>query len=149
MDFVEITNIIFSLAVLIASFVFGVLEGFTLFHEIYPTRYGKNHVEVEGKVVGEKAMKVGGFGSVVNIPVVSFDWKGTSYEIADKTSRMLKKYEIGDNVIVCYNPKKNEDTAIIKRGILAYGTLFLWLQWFLIAIGAYIGIIMGILLLII
>lgn len=149
MDFVEIGNIIFSLAVLIACFVFGVLEGFTVFHEIYPTRYGKNHVEIKGKVVGEKTMKVGRFGSVVNIPVVQFGWKGTSYEIADKTSHMSKKYEIGDNVIVCYNPFKNEDIAIIKRGILAYGTFFLWLQWFLIAIGGYIGIIVGILILVI
>ena len=148
MDFVGITNIIFSLAVLIACFVFGILEGFTLFHEIFPNRYGKNHVEIKGKVVGEKTMKVGAFGSVVNIPVVQFVWKGTNYEIADKTSHISKKYEIGDNVIVCYNPLKNEDIAIIKRGILAYGTFFLWLQWFLIAIGAYIGIIVGILLLI-
>ena len=148
MDFVGITNIIFTLAVLIACFVFGVLEGFTVFHEIYPTRYGKNHVEIKGKVVGEKTMKVGAFGSVVNIPVIQFVWKETSYEIADKTSHMSKKYEIGDNVIVCYNPLKNQDIAIIKRGRFTYGTFFLWIQWFLIAIGAYIGIIVGILLLI-
>lgn len=148
MDFVEIGNIIFSLAVFIACFAFGIFEGFTLFHEIYPTRYGKDHVEMKGKVVGEKAMKVGAFGSVMKIPVVQFDWKGTSYEIADKTSHLSKKYEIGDNVIVCYNPKKNKDIAIIKRGTLAYGTFLLWLQWFLIAIGAYICIIVGILLLI-
>lgn len=108
MDLFEIIDIMFSLIPMIIVSIFCIVEGFKAFNRIFPIRYGRNHVELTGKVIGEKNMKIGSFGSVVKIPVVQFDWKGTSYEIADRTSRMLKKYEIGDNVIVCYNPLKNE-----------------------------------------
>lgn len=105
MDLFEIIDIMFSLMIIIVCFLFCIVEGFKAFNRIFPVRYGRNHVEVTGEVIGEENMKIGSFGSVVKIPVVQFVWKGISYEIADKTSR-IQKYEIGDNVIVCYNPKK-------------------------------------------
>lgn len=147
MDLFEIIDIMFNLMTIIVCFLFCIVEGFKAFNRIFPIRYGRNHVEVTGEVIGKENMKIGSFGSVVKIPVVQFVWKGTSYEIADKTSR-IQKYEIGDNVIVCYNPRKNQDDAIIKRGIFAYGTFFIWLQMFLLAIGGYIGLMLGVLLLI-
>jgi len=126
MDWFEIVDILIHLMPVIVCWVFCIVEGFKAFHRIYPTRYGRNHVELKGKVVGEEDMKIGNFGSIVKIPVVQFNWKETSYEIADRTSFHLTftQFEVGDNVIVCYNPSKNEDIAIIKRGTFAYGTFF-------------------------
>ncbi len=149
MDLFEIIDIMFQLIPMIICFVFCIVEGFKAFNRIYPIRYGRNHVELTGKVIGEKNMIIGSFRSVKKIPVVQFDWKGTSYEIADRTSYIFKRYEVGDNVIVCYNPLKNEDIAIIKRGIFAYETVFLWLWWFIAAIIGWIGIALGIILLIV
>ena len=149
MDLFEIVDMMFLLISMIIYFVFCIVEGFKAFDRIYPIRYGRNHVELAGKVIGEKNMIIGSFRSVKKIPVVRFDWNGTSYEIADRTSYIFKRYEVGDNVIVCYNPLKNEDIAIIKRGIFAYETVFLWLWWFIAAIIGWIGIALGIILLIV
>lgn len=148
MDLFDIIDIMVHLIPMIICFVFCIVEGFKAFNRIYPIRYGRNHVELTGVVIGKRNMKIGSFRSIVEIPVVRFAWKGTSYEIADRTSYIFKKYEVGDNVIVCYNPLKNKDIAIIKKGIFAYETVFLWLWWFIAAIIGCIGIILGVWLLI-
>lgn len=100
-------------------FVICTTEGIRQFNIIYPTRYGKNHVEFNGVIVGEQDMKVGRFRCIKKIPVIQFIWKGKTYEIADRTSYIHRDYKVGDEVIVCYNPTKNENAAIIKRGEFA------------------------------
>lgn len=142
-------NVIMATIYMTGIFVLCTAEGIRQFNIIYPIRYGKNHVELNGIVVGEQDMKVGRFRRIVQIPVIQFTWKGKTYEIADKTNYLVKICEIGDEVIVCFNPTKNEKIAIIKRGKFALETFWAWLNWFIIAIGAYIGMILGIVILVI
>lgn len=128
-------------------FVCCTVQGIIDFNRIYPVRYGKNHVELKGIVVREQDMKVGRFLSIHKIPVVQFIWEEKIYEIADRTGYIHRDYKIGDEVIVCYNPIKNENVAIIKRGKFASETFGVWLYWFITAIGAFLGMILGILVL--
>ena len=128
-------------------FVCCTAEGIRQFNIIYPTRYGKNHVELNGIMVGEQDMKVGRFRRIVHIPVIQFTWKEKTYEIADKTSYIHRNCWIGDEVIVCYNPTKNENVAIIKRGKFASETFWAWFFWFIIAIGCFVCMILAILVL--
>ncbi len=140
-------NVIMATILMTGLFVTCTAGGVITYNSIYPTRYGRNHVEIKGIVVGEKDMRVGRFGRIVKIPVIQFIWEGKIYEIADETNYLFKICEIGDEVIVCFNPTKNEKIAIIKRGKFALETVWAWLQWFIIAIGTFFGMIMGILIL--
>lgn len=142
-------NVIMTIIYMTGLFVCCTGAGISQFNIIYPTRYGKNHVELNGIMVGEQDMKVGRFRRIVQIPVIQFTWKGKTYEIADKTSYIHRNYWIGDEVIVCYNPTKNENVAIIKRGKFASETFWAWFFWFIMAISTYIVMILGILLLVI
>ena len=119
-------------------FVLCTAEGVRHFNIIYPIRYGKNHVELKGIVVREKDIKVGRNRRIVQVPVVQFTWEGKNYEIADETNYLFKICEIEDEVIVCFNPTRNEKIAIIKRGKFALETVWAWLQWFIIAIGCFV-----------
>jgi len=151
MDLFETIDIIFNLVLLTGVSVTCIVGGFIEFHRTYPTRYGKNHIELKGKVVGKEEMKVGRFRRIVMVPVVQFNWKETSYEIADRTHYLFTftQFEVGDNVIVCYNPSKNEDIVIIKEGTFDYEVISSWLVWFIIALIGYIGILFGLLALVI
>lgn len=117
--------------------------GIISFNKMYPVRYGKNHVELNGIVVGEQDMKIEGRGGarIVQIPVVQFTWEGKIYEIADKTHYNIKLCGIGNEVIVCYNPIKNENAIIIKRKGLFWDYFF----WFIMAIGMFTCMILKIL----
>ncbi len=162
MDSFEIINRIFMLVWTTAFFVFCVVVGFTYFNRIYPTRYGKKHMELKGKVVGKELFRVR-YGRIIKLPVVQFNWKETSYEIADRTHHLyeefevdgnrrhylFQKFEVGDNVIVCYNPSKHQDIAIIKAGTFDSDTIMPWLMFFIAAIGLYICILLELLLLVI
>ncbi len=133
-------------------FMTGVFIGCTgagvgLFNSIYPTRYGKNHVELKGIVVGEKDIKVGRNRRIVQVSVVQFTWEKKIYEIADETNYLFKICEIGDEVIVCFNPTINENVAIIKRGKFASETFGVWLYWLITAIGCFVCMILAILVL--
>ena len=123
----------------IGIFVTCTAEGIRQFNIIYPIRYGKNHVELKGIMVGEQDMKVGRYRCIMQIPVIQFIWKGKTYEIADRTSYIHRDYKIGDEVTVCYNPTKDENVAIIKRGKFASETFGAWFVWFIIAIGAFLS----------
>ena len=161
MDSFEIIDMIFRLVWTTAFFVFCVVVGFTNFNRIYPTRYGKNHIELKGKVVGDEFFRVR-LGRIIKFPVVQFNWKETSYEIADRTHHLyeefevddnrrhclFQKFEVGDNVIVCYNPSKHQDIAIIKEGTFDFDTIMPWLTFFIAAIGLYICILLELLLLV-
>ena len=124
-------------------FVICTAEGVRQFNIIFPIRYGKNHIELNGIVVGEMDIKVGRNRRIVQVPVVQFTWEGKIYEIADETNYLFKICEIGDEVIVCFNPTKNDKIAIIKRGKFALETVWAWLQWFIIAIGCFIWLILA------
>ena len=121
--------------------------GISQFNIIYPTRYGKNHVELNGIMVRERDMKIGHPRRIVQIPVIQFTWKGKTYEIADRTSYIHRNCRIGNEVIVCYNPTKNENVAIIKRGKFASETFWAWFFWFIMAIGCFVCMILAILVL--
>lgn len=162
MDLFEIIDMIFRLVLTTAFFVFCIVVGFTNFNRIYPTRYGRNHMELEGKVIGDEFFRVR-FGRIIKLPVVQFNWKETRYEIADRTHYLYEefevgdnrghylyeKFEVGDNVIVCYNPSKNQDIAIIKGGTFDFDTIMPWLMFFVVAIGLYICILLELLLIVI
>ena len=133
-------NVIMATILMTGLFVTCTAEGVRQFNIIYPIRYGKNHVELNGIMVGEQDMKVGRNRSIRKIPVIQFVWMGKTYEIADRTSYIHRDYKIGDKVPVCYNPTKDENVAIIKRGKFASETFWVWLWWFIVAIGAFFGI---------
>lgn len=133
-------NVIMATILMTGLFVTCTAEGVRQFNIIYPIRYGKNHVELNGIMVGEQDMKVGRNRSIRKIPVIQFVWMGKTYEIADRTSYIHRDYKIGDKVTVCYNPTKDENVAIIKRGKFASETFWVWLWWFIVAIGAFFGI---------
>ena len=143
MNMDTIINTIFFTVLFIAC----TAEGVRQFNKIFPIRYGKNYVELKGIIVGEQDMKVGAYGRIVKIPVVQFIWEGKTHEIADRTSHIHRDYKIGDEVTVCYNPTKDENDAIIKRGKFAIETFWPWFFFFIIAIGCFVCMILGILIL--
>lgn len=141
-------NVIMTTILMAGSSVCCTIQGIIDFNRIYPVRYGKNHVELKGIVVREEQdMKVGRFRVIRKIPVVQFIWQEKSYEIADRTSYIHRDYKIGDEVIVCYNPTKNENIVIIKRGKFASETFGPWFVSFIIAIGCFVCMILAILVL--
>ncbi|MDE6759981.1 MAG: hypothetical protein K2J90_04775 [Lachnospiraceae bacterium] len=137
MDVIMTTVITGGLSILCITM--GIID----FNRIYPVRYGKNRVELNGIVVGEQDMKIEGRGGIriVQIPVVQFTWEGKSYEIADRTNYLVKLCRIGDEVIVCYNPTKNKNAAIIKRR----GLFWTYFFWFIMAIALFVCMILEIL----
>ena len=108
---------------LLTVLCFGI--GIQDFKKTYPTRYGKKHVELEGKVVGESRIITRG-GSK-KCPVIEFYYKGKRYEIADKTYILFyHNLKLGDVMTVCFNPDVNENIVIIKRGKYNFETI----TWF-------------------
>lgn len=142
MDMNMVANIICMAGVSACCAVQGIAD----IKRIYPTRYGKNHVELKGTVVGKQDMKVNSRGGIhiVQVPVIQFIYKGKNYELADETNYIFKNYKIGDEVIVCFHPEKNENAVIIKRGGFVIETFGIW---FVLAIGCFVVMILSILVL--
>lgn len=89
--------------------------GISDFKKIYPTRYGKKHIELEGKVVGEDRVFTKGGSS--KCPVIEFFYQDKRYEITDTTYLLFyPNLKLGDVMTVCFNPDANENVVIIKRG---------------------------------
>lgn len=127
-DVLEIIEILYMLFVLTA---FLVAWGVYNFKTIYPIRYGKNHIELEGRVIGED--RVWGRGGWKRCPVMEFYYQDKRYEIADETYIVFYEFVVGDYMTVCFNPDFNENVIIIKRGTFDFQTMT-WLYTFSLAL---------------
>ncbi|MCM1180841.1 MAG: hypothetical protein NC347_11325 [Clostridium sp.] len=104
--------------------VLCLVAGISDFKKIYPTRYGKKHIELEGKVVGEDRVITRGGSS--KCPVLEFFYQDKRHEIADTTYLLFyHNLKLGDVMTVCFNPDANENVVIIKRGKYNFET-FAW-----------------------
>lgn len=108
-------NMIIELLILLFLTVLCLVAGISNFKKIYPTRYGKKHIELEGKVVGEDRVITRGGSS--KCPVIEFFYQDKRYEITDTTYLLFyQNLKLGDVMTVCFNPDVNENVVIIKRG---------------------------------
>lgn len=127
-DILGIIEILLALFVLTA---FLVAWGVYKFKTIYPIRYGKNHIELEGRVIGEgKVWTKGGYSKC---PVMEFYYQDKRYEIADETYIVFYEFVVGDYMTVCFNPDFNENVIVIKRGTFDFQTMT-WLYTFSLAL---------------
>lgn len=121
----EMLDLLISLLLGIVCFVGGIRN----FKKIFPTRYGRNHIEIDGKVIGEGMTTTK--GGIHKCPVMEFYYKNKRYEIADTTYLLFyHKVKLGDVMTVCFNPDANEKIVIIKRGKFNCETL----SWFYILV---------------
>ena len=128
-DVLGIIGVLYMLFVLTAFLVaWGVYD----FKTIYPIRYGKNHIELEGRVIGEGTV-VTGRGGPQKCPIMEFYYQDKRYEIADETYIVFYEFVVGDYMTVCFNPDFNENTIIIKRGTFDFQTMT-WLYTFSLAL---------------
>lgn len=112
------------------------------FKRTYQTRYGKNHVELEGRVIGEDTV-VTGRGGRHNCPVMEFYYQDKRYEIADETYIIFYDFIVGDVMTVCFNPDYNENIVIIKRGKFNFQTIT-WLYVFVLALMCIVAEVIGV-----
>lgn len=122
-----IGNLIFLLMLTTYCIVLGIYE----FKQIYPTRYGKNHIEIDGKIVGIK--RVMSYGGSLKCPILEFYYQNKRYEIVDTTYVLWNDNKIGEVVKIYFDPDYNENIAIIKRGKFSFGTL-IWLYYIVMGI---------------
>lgn len=122
-----IGNLIFLLILTIYCIVLGIYR----FKKIYPTRYGKNHIEIDGKIVGIK--RVMAQGGSLKCPILEFYYRNKRYEIVDTTYVLWNDNKMGKVMKICFNPDYNENIVIIKRGKFSFGTL-IWLYWIVMGI---------------
>lgn len=121
----DMVNVIIELLILLLLTVLCFVAGIRDFRKTYSTRYGKKHVELEGKVVGEA--RVITRGGSHKCPVIEFYYKDKRYEIADTTYLLFyHNLKLGDVMTVCFNPDANENVVIIKRGKYNFETI----TWF-------------------
>lgn len=133
-----IMEVLISLLLTVLCFVVGILD----FKKTYSTRYGKKHVELEGKVVGEDTVITRG-GSH-KCPVIEFYYKDKRYEIADTTYILFfHNLKLGDVMTVCFNPDVSENVVIIKRGKYNFETLA-WLYLLVLGLFCMVITIIGI-----
>lgn len=118
----DMVNMIIEMLISLLLTVLCLLMGISDFKKIYPTRYGKKHIELEGKVVGEDRVITRGGSS--KCPVIEFFYQDKRYEITD-TSYLLfyHNLKLGNVRTVCFNPDANENVVIIKRGKYNFETL--------------------------
>lgn len=108
-------NMIIEVLILLFLTVLCLVAGISNFKKIYPTRYGKKHIELEGKVVGEDRVITRGGSS--KCPVIEFFYQDKRYEITDTTYLLFyQNLKLGDVMTVCFNPDVNENVVIIKWG---------------------------------
>lgn len=113
---------IIQLLMLVALTALCLVAGISNFKKIYPTRYDKKHIELEGKVVGETRVVTRGGSS--KCPVMEFFYQDKRYEIADTTYLLnYPNLKLGDVMTVCFNPDANENVVIIKRGKYNFETI--------------------------
>lgn len=118
----DMVNMIIELLISLFLTVLCLVAGISNFKKIYPTRYGKKHIELEGNVVGEDRVITRGGSS--KCPVIEFFYQDKRYEIADTTYLLFyQNLKLGDVVIVCFNPDANENVVIIKRGKYNFETI--------------------------
>lgn len=118
----DMVNMIIELLISLLLTVLCLVAGISNFKKIYPTRYGKKHIELEGKVVGEDRVITRGGSS--KCPVIEFFYQDKRYEITDTTYLLFyQNLKLGDVMTVCFNPDANENVVIIKRGKYNYETL--------------------------
>lgn len=129
----DMVNVIIELLISLLLTVLCFVAGIRDFKKTYSTRYGKKHVELEGKVVGEA--RVITRGGSHKCPVIEFYYKGKRYEIADTTYLLFyHNLKLGNVMTVCFNPDVNENVVIIKRGKYNFETL----AWFyLLVLGLF------------
>lgn len=120
--------------------VLCLVAGVSNFKKIYPTRYGKKHIELEGKVVGEDRVITRGGSS--KCPVIEFFYQDKRYELADTTYLLFyKNLKLGDVMTVCFNPSANENVVIIKRGNYNFETIA-WLYMLVLGLLCLVATIM-------
>ena len=114
------------------------------FRRVYPARYGKKHVELDGMIIGDgKAYTRCGS---VKCPIVLFYYNDKCYEIADETY-LWHEYKIGDNMTICFNPEVNENIVVIKRGKYNIQTT-MWVYTFILGVVCLITLIVCIVMLV-
>lgn len=124
-------KIIGIIVMLIVLMIFCIVSGIDHFKRIYPTRYGKKHIELDAKIVGvERVMARSGS---LKCPVLEFDYQNNKYKIIDSTFVLWDEKKIGRFVKICFNPEQNDKIAIIKRGKYNFRTL-IWLSDFIIGL---------------
>lgn len=130
-----------TLFMLLCATVLCIVMGVDNFKRIYQTRYGKNHIELEGKVIGEDTVITRGGRS--KCPVMEFYYQDKRYAIADETYIIFYDYKVGDVMTVCFNPDYNENIVIIKRGKFNFQTT-IWLQAFVVALMCIVAEVIGV-----
>lgn len=137
----DMVNMIIELLILLLLAVLCLVAGISDFKKIYPTRYGKKHIELEGKVVGEDRVITRGGRS--KCPVIEFFYQDKRYEIADTTYLLFyQNLKLGDVMTVCFNPCANENVVIIKRGKYNFETLA-WLYMVVLGLFCLVATIIG------
>lgn len=128
----DMVDMIIQLIFLVFLTVLCLVAGISDFKKIYPTRYGKKHIELEGKVVGEdKVITRGGSGKC---PVIEFSYQDKRFEITDTTYLLFyPNLKLGDVMTVCFNPDANENVVIIKRGKYNFETT-VWLYMLILGL---------------
>ncbi|MCM1497941.1 MAG: hypothetical protein NC124_05690 [Clostridium sp.] len=135
-------NMIIQLLMLSLLTVLCLVAGISDFKKIYPTRYGKKHIELEGKVVGEDRVITRGGSS--KCPVLEFFYQDKRYEIADTTYLLFyHNLKLGDVMTVCFNPDAYENVVIIKRGKYNFET-FAWFYMLVLGLFCLAATIIGI-----
>lgn len=136
----DLVNMIIELLISLFLTVLCLVGGISDFKKIYPTRYGKKHIELEGKVVGEDRVITRGGSS--KCPVIEFFYQDKRYEIADTTYLLFyKNLKLGDVMTVCFNPSANENVVIIKRGKYNFETIA-WLYMLVLGLLCLVATIM-------
>lgn len=136
----DLVNMIIELLISLFLTVLCLVAGISNFKKIYPTRYGKKHIELEGKVVGEDRVITRGGSS--KCPVIEFFYQDKRYELADTTYLLFyKNLKLGDVMTVCFNPSANENVVIIKRGNYNFETIA-WLYMLVLGLLCLVATIM-------
>lgn len=129
MDFINTIIMVIQMIIFIFLYFIFMLEGIEKYKKIFPIRYGKKHMELQGKVIGEKSLLVD--GRFVECPILEFFYQDTKYMAFDYTCKN-RKYKEGDFLTICFNPDFS-NSIIIKRRFLDINTI-IWFYMFVLGI---------------